>query len=247
MRIRAIAAMAGLGLIVAACNQPAPTPAPATPEEKPVADQPTAINDPFNYAVNFECEGGGKIDVVFNQGSERSALVRVDGGAPMTLPLDPATQTGVEFKDATSALTSEGDRITWKSGATTKTCTFVSRSLPPPAADGVVRTLTVDDAGASVAIKIGEKIAVALSGVPTAGYVWGVSTPPAFIKATDGPGGSTSTAQFLPGFAGGNHWEVIVIEALAAGETEITLAQRRPWETAAEPDASTFKFKLKVS
>ena len=28
---------------------------------------------------------------------------------------------------------------------------------------------------------------------------------------------------------------------------EITLAQRRPWETTAEPDANTFKFKLKVS
>ena len=80
-----------------------------------------------------------------------------------------------------------------------------------------------------------------------AGYVWGASTPPAFIKASDGPGGATSTAQFTPGFAGGSHWEVVVIEALAAGEGEITLAQRRPWETAAEPDAKTFKFKLKVS
>ena len=39
----------------------------------------------------------------------------------------------------------------------------------------------------------------------------------------------------------------LVIEAVAVGEGEITLAQRRPWETAAEPDANTFKFKLKVS
>ncbi len=78
-----------------------------------------------------------------------------------------------------------------------------------------------------------------LVGVPTAGYVWGVTTPPAFIKATDGPGGATSTAQFTPGFAGGSHWEVVVIEAVAAGEGEITLAQRRPWEDKAEPDAST--------
>ena len=80
-----------------------------------------------------------------------------------------------------------------------------------------------------------------------AGYVWGASTPPAFIKASDGPGVATSTAQFTPGFAGGSHWEVVVIEALAAGEGEIVLAQRRPWETTAEPDAKTFKFKLKVS
>ncbi len=247
MRIKAFATMAATGLLVAACNQPAPTPEPAKPEEKPVADQPAAASDPFKYAVNYECEGGGKIDIVFDQGSERSALVRVDGGAPVTLALDPTTQTGMDFKDATSSLASEGDRITWKSGATTRTCTFVSRSLPPPAVDGVVRTLEAGDAGASVEIKVGEKIAVALSGVPTAGYVWGASTPPAFVKATDGPGGSTSTAQFLPGFAGGNHWEVIVIEGVAAGEGEIALAQRRPWEDKAEPDASTFKFKLKVS
>jgi predicted secreted protein len=51
----------------------------------------------------------------------------------------------------------------------------------------------------------------------------------------------------LPGFAGGNHWEVVVFEAVAAGEGEITLAQRRPWESTAEPDASTFKFMLKAS
>ena len=96
-------------------------------------------------------------------------------------------------------------------------------------------------------MKVGEKVAVALSGVPTAGYVWGASTPPAWVKATDGPGGATSSAQFLPGFAGGNHWEVVIFEAIAAGEGEIVLAQRRPWETEAEPDASTFKFTLKAS
>ena len=102
-------------------------------------------------------------------------------------------------------------------------------------------------AGKTVEIKTGEKITVALSGVPTAGYVWAVSSPPAFVKVTDGPGGATSSAQFTPGFAGGNHWEVVIIEATAAGEAEITLAQRRPWEDKAEPDASTFKFKLKAS
>jgi hypothetical protein len=51
----------------------------------------------------------------------------------------------------------------------------------------------------------------------------------------------------LPGFAGGNHWEVILVEAVAAGEGEIVLAQRRPWEDAAEPDADTFRFTLKAS
>jgi predicted secreted protein len=113
--------------------------------------------------------------------------------------------------------------------------------------EGAVRTLTIDDAGKVVELKVGEKVAVALSGVPTAGYLWAASAPPAWVKATEGPGGATTTSQFLPGFAGGNHWEVVVFEAVAAGQGEITLAQRRPWEDAAEPDASTFKFMLKAS
>ncbi|HOZ28041.1 MAG TPA: protease inhibitor I42 family protein [Hyphomonadaceae bacterium] len=246
MSFRAIAAVAGLGLLAGACNQPAP-PAPAEPT--PVADQPAtpAAPDAFAYAVNYECEGGGAVDVVFNSGNGSDVLARLDGGAAETLPGNPDSQTGMEYKNATTTLQTDGSSVTWKSGATTKTCMIKTRELPAPTVAGVVRTLTATDAGASVDVKVGDKISVALVGVPTAGYVWGAASPPAFIKATDGPGGATSTAQFTPGFAGGSHWEVVVIEAIAAGEGEITLAQRRPWETTAEPDANTFKFKLKAS
>ena len=245
MHIGAIAAMAGLGLLAAACGEPAPAPA----EPTPVADQPATppAIDAFAYAVNYECEGGGVVDVVFGNGASNDALARIDGGAAETLPMNPDSQTGIEYKNATTTLKTDGSSVTWTSGAVTKTCMIKTRELPAPTVTGVIRTLTETDAGASVDMKVGEKISVALVGVPTAGYVWGVSAPPAFIKATDGPGGATSTAQFTPGFAGGSHWEVVVIEAVAAGEGEITLAQRRPWETAAEPDANTFKFKLKVS
>jgi hypothetical protein len=66
MNIRAIAAVAGLGLLAAACSQPAP---PAPVEPTPVADQPAtpAIPDAFAYAVNYECEGGGVVDVVYKR------------------------------------------------------------------------------------------------------------------------------------------------------------------------------------
>lgn len=246
MSFKAIAAMAGLGLFAAACAQPAP---PAPVEPTPVADQPASPTtpDPFAYAVNYACEGGGMVDVAYNGGSDGAALVRLDGGAAETLSMNPDSQSGMEYKNATTTLQTDGSSVTWKSGATTKTCMIQTRELPAPTVAGVVRALSSTDAGASVDVKVGDKISVALVGIPTAGYVWGVTTPPAFIKATDGPGGATSTAQFTPGFAGGSHWEVVVIEALAAGEGEITLAQRRPWETTAEPDANTFKFKLKVS
>jgi predicted secreted protein len=95
-------------------------------------------------------------------------------------------------------------------------------------------------------MKIGEKVSVSLVGVPTAGYVWGAASPPAFVKVSEGPGGATTSAQMLPGFAGGNHWEVLVIEGVSAGEGEITLVQKRPWETQPDPSDQTFKFRLKV-
>ena len=236
MRFSTIAAIVGLGcagLGLAACV------AQKTEEAKPVADAR------FDYAANFTCEGGSKLDIVF--GGNDSLLARIDGGAAMTLPMDPGGTTGPTWKNETATLVLDGPGATWAMGGPAKPCTFEARSLPPPKVDGVVKTLGAEDAGKPVEIKVGEKIAVALSGVPTAGYVWAASAPPAWIKASDGPGGATSSAQFLPGFTGGNHWEVVIFEAIAAGEGEIVLAQRRPWEPAAEPDASTFKFTLKAS
>jgi predicted secreted protein len=233
MRFSTIAAAAVAGLGLAACV------APKTEEAKPVADAR------FDYAANFTCEGGAKLDIVFN--GNDGVLARVDGGPTLELPMDPGGTAGPTWKSETATLVLDGPGATWTSTGKTSPCTFESRSLPPPKMDGVVKTLGAEDAGKTFDVKVGEKIAVALSGVPTAGYVWAASAPPAWVKATDGPGGATSSAQFLPGFAGGNHWEIVIFEAIAAGEGEIVLAQRRPWESAAEPDASTFKFMLKAS
>lgn len=243
MRFSLTAAVAGLSLLAAACNQ---TPAePAKPEEaKPVADAR------FDQALTFACEGGGTLDVVLID-EPRSALVRLDGAAGKTLSMvDPGPDGSPEltYADADTKLVyAMGDAMTYEAGGAKKACTFKTVDLPAPTVEGVKHALTVADAGKSFEVKVGEKISIALVGVPTAGYVWGASKPPAWVKASDGPGGATSSAQRLPGFAGGSHWEVVIIEATAAGEGEIVLAQRRPWEDAAEPDAETFKFKLKAS
>jgi predicted secreted protein len=239
--IAAVAGLAGLGLMASGCNQP-----PAEKPAEPVVEQPVTppADDRFLSAVNFECEGGAKLDVVFN--SNNSALIRVDGGEAKELAIDETAQTGMAFKDATTILNFDGSDARLTSGGAAKACKFVSRSLPPPKVDGVVRDIKAEDAGASVAMKVGEKISVSLSGVPTAGYVWGADNPPDFVKVTEGPGGSTTTAQYLPGFAGGNHWQVLVIEAVKAGEAEIALVNKRPWEDKADPSDERFKFKLKV-
>lgn len=243
MTIRTFLAVAGLGLglLAAGCN-------PSTPGDKPVADKSAdpATPDQFADALNFECEGAGKLDVILQDGTPPSALARLAGGAPMTLPVDTSAPSGMVYKDATTTISLEGGDLQFTTAGSTKVCKFVSRSLPAPKVDGVVRDLISADAGASVEMKVGEKISVSLVGVPTAGYVWAAASPPDFVKVSQGPGGATTSAQMLPGFAGGNHWEVLVFEAVAAGEGEITLAQKRPWEDKPDPADQTFKFRLKV-
>lgn len=243
MRISMTAAVAGLGLLAAACSQ---TPAePAKPEEA----KPAAADPAFDQAITFNCEGGGKVDAVFDL-DQPGILVRLDGGAgKMLKPEDQKDESyEVRFTEGdTSFVYGMGETMTYESGDTKKTCTFTATDLPAPTVEGVKHALTSADAEKAFDVKVGEKISIALVGVPTAGYVWGASKPPAWVKASDGPGGATTSAQRLPGYAGGSHWEVVIIEAIAAGEGEIVLAQRRPWEDTAEPDASTFKFKLKAS
>lgn len=247
MSFRAIAAAASFGLLSAAC-----TPQAVTPSEQgaPVADQPSqpAAPEPaLANAVNFQCEGGGTIDVAFDNGSPLSASASIDGGAPVTLTLDETATTSMAFRNAEVSFSIDGDRLQLTRGGETKVCTFVSRSLEAPPVEGVVRNLTEADAGVSVEMKVGDKISVSLVGVPTAGYVWSAESPPSFVAITQGPGGATSSAQFLPGFAGGNHWEVQVVEGLAPGEAEISLVQKRPWDDQAEPDDRRFRFRLKVT
>lgn len=228
--ITAMAASLGL----AACTQPdAPTPV----DETPVAALPGALA--------YEC-GADKLEIAFD-GGQAEVKTRFAGGAIDTLPIDPDAQNGITYKAGDKTLLLDGADATYTAGGASKECRFVIEDIPAPKVDGVTHALTEADAGKTIDVKVGEKVSIALVGVPTAGYIWAASNAPAWVKASDGPGGATSTAQMLPGFAGGNHWEVIIIEAVAAGEGEIVLAQRRPWEDAAEPDADTFKFTLKAS
>jgi predicted secreted protein len=244
MLIRTLAAAASIGLLAAGCQ-----PSATAPEEKSVADQPAgpAAPDAFANAVNFDCDGGGKLDIVFEGGGPPIALIRLDGRPSQKLAIDETASSGMIYKDATTTMDFGGDRLQLTTGGATKTCTFVSRALPAPTVEGAVRNLSEADANAAVEMKVGEKMTVSLSGVPTAGYLWAVDAPPQFVKVSEGPGGATSTSQFLPGFAGGNHWEVLVIEGVAAGEGEITLVQKRPWEAKSSPDDQRFKFRLKVN
>ncbi len=114
------------------------------------------------------------------------------------------------------------------------------QSLPAPRPAGAAIEITRADEGKTVSVPVGAKVSVALVGVPTAGYLWGVAAAPEFLAKVETLGGPTIDAQRQPGFAGGNHWEVTVFEVKGPGKADLVFEQRRPWETD-QPASATFR------
>jgi inhibitor of cysteine peptidase len=114
-----------------------------------------------------------------------------------------------------------------------------SGEVAAPTPGDVKVHITAEQAGRTVSVAVGERFAVELVGVPTAGYVWAPAALPAFITRAGEATGNTTTAQSQPGFTGGNHWEVFLFAATGPGAGELTFEQRRPWESN-EPPAATF-------
>ena len=123
---------------------------------------------------------------------------------------------------------------------------FREGALPAPVPADVSVRITAADAGKTFTVPVGGSLAVQLVGVPTAGYVWAVAEKPSFLSEPKEFGGNTSTAQSQPGFTGGSHWEVFAFETLEAGQGELKLEQRRPWEPKSEPAAATFTVTFKA-
>jgi predicted secreted protein len=115
-----------------------------------------------------------------------------------------------------------------------------SGSVPAPTPSDVAVRITAEQNGQTVNVAVGQRFAIELVGVPTAGYIWAPAQVPDFITRAGETSGNTSEAQSQPGFTGGSHWEVTVFSATAAGAGEIVMEQRRPWETS-EPATATFR------
>ena len=113
-------------------------------------------------------------------------------------------------------------------------------ALPAPTPSDVGVRINETQNGQSVSVAVNERFAVELVGVPTAGYQWAPAQMPAFLTRAGETGGPTIAAQNQPGFAGGNHWEVLMFVATTPGSGELVLEQRRPWETS-EPPSDTFR------
>jgi predicted secreted protein len=109
-----------------------------------------------------------------------------------------------------------------------------------PTPEDVAVRITAEQNGQTVNVAVNQRFAIELIGVPTAGYVWAPAQVPDFITRAGEASGNTVAEQSEPGYAGGNHWEVTMFSATAAGTGEIVMEQRRPWETN-EPASQTFR------
>jgi predicted secreted protein len=115
--------------------------------------------------------------------------------------------------------------------------------LPAPTPEDVAVRINADQNGQTVEVAVGQRFAVELVGVPTAGYVWQPAQVPAFLTRAGEAGGNTVPEQSQPGYVGGNHWEVLMFSATEPGGGELVLEQRRPWESD-EPAAQTFRVNI---
>ncbi|MFZ2030512.1 MAG: protease inhibitor I42 family protein [Vitreimonas sp.] len=113
-------------------------------------------------------------------------------------------------------------------------------ALSAPTPSDVTVRINAAQEGQTVQVGVNQRFAVELVGTPTAGYVWAPAQMPVFITRAGDASGPTISAQNQPGYAGGNHWEVLMFAATGPGSGELVLEQRRPWETN-EPPAHTFR------
>lgn len=240
-------AAAGLALMLAAagCSGRQGATGDGVPGKPPAAAAATPA-DPLAKATVYACEDGQELRALFNPAAN-TALARLGDGEAVSLPRDAASDVEAYTDGShTIGVDAAGDVTYTESPEAPILCRAPSKDLPAPAAAGVSRNLTADDAGKTIEMTTGEKLSISLVGIPTAGYVWAAEKTPPFVKVSDGPSGPTISAQNQPGYAGGNHWEVLVVEAVKAGEGDLVLVMRRPWEDKAEPDARRFSVKLKV-
>ena len=97
----------------------------------------------------------------------------------------------------------------------------------------LMTTLTAQDSGRTVALRVGETFDVKLAARPTAGYRWEiVAVDTGVVRQRDEQ--EFAAAGPAPGAVG---IATLRFEVVGAGHTKLSLASRRPFEKGAPPEA----------
>ncbi len=222
---------------------------PVSPSTTEIAPHGTqldriAAETGLDGAAVFECASGETIWVRFDHETDGVTLKRGDG-VVLELPLEERQEFEIYADQSVRLAVGPGEALMTAGGSETS-CRGASRPLDPPQIAGAKHELRQSDDASTIDLAVGEVFSISLVGVPTAGYQWSVIEQPSILEPAGEAGGATSTAQYLPGFAGGNHWEVFAFRALTAGTNELALEQRRPFEDSDQPAADRFSLTVVV-
>lgn len=110
---------------------------------------------------------------------------------------------------------------------------------PTPAA---TRRITEADAGASIALRVGDTLEVTLPGNPTTGFQWSVGAGDEAILQLRGEPEFAAAGEAL----GGGGSVTMRFAAVGAGDLQLQLVYRRPFEPDAPPE-QTFEVRVSVS
>jgi predicted secreted protein len=221
-------------VVLSGCAGMSPVSSPAAP----AGQSPAAFAD----GVRFVCARGDTIALRFLS-DDGGVEIRTAAGETSALALREGAASLV-YAGAAGTLDLQSGEARWTpANGPALACRHVSEPIDPPLPAGAL-PVRAEDAGRELRIRVGDTLAVALSGVPTAGYQWTAAALPDCLAIVATASGPTSTSQRLPGFTGGSHWEVVSIRAASPCVADVRFAQRRPWEDPSEPDAGRFAFRI---
>lgn len=118
-------------------------------------------------------------------------------------------------------------------------------------------SLTAEDDGSHVTLKVEDTFSIKLESVPTAGYMWlPFDVPDCIAVSEDEPGIEMTDPenQSQPGFTGGNHYVILQFEAVSkCANAQLELVEAREWElfdddgSIRDKSAIMDRFKLRIT
>jgi inhibitor of cysteine peptidase len=120
---------------------------------------------------------------------------------------------------------------------------LLSLTVATSATDEKTVTITDKDKDAKIELAKGDKLLVKLPANPTTGFTWMIAKEADKLKSAGKP--DYEPADKDKKVVGGGGTQIFTFTAQAAGEVEMELQYKRPFEKDKEP-AKTYKFKVTI-